>query len=646
MNEDTTHLSETAAAMAAAPAPVRFLGFNASVYPGDQAMSIWKAQSPYTFVGYYLKSPCHANATWFGTREKLQSAGWGMAVLYVGRQAQGPCSGTLLSATMGRADGVDAAAKCSTEGFASDTVVYLDVEPMDTIPPAMTDYVAGWFQAVAAAHFVPGLYCHAKNAVALEKFVKQDYPVGKPEPRFWVAGGNGFKPDSSLPPDSGVSFATLWRGRINTEESYGGVGIKIDVNVADSRNPSGVYITATKALVAAPAAKPPRSKSLADVNTIVQRHLQELLMDGVVSVRPGLLSPGGNASDQFAIVVKVLDYDSTKPPVSSLPREIEGVPIDVRQATLLEQLQVEAPDVASRLEVKEEFRSPVWGLSYGPLAQQQAMAAAAPKAVKPQIPYTPAAVPLNAIEDAMTVNCHASPDAGWPTLKHFLEGVRQEMTVAMYDFGASYIAQTFESSIEGKKLTMVLDSNPDGPNEHPLRLSLAKSLGTNLQFAWAAEGASPDVTGWIFPNAYHIKVAVLDSNSMWLSSGNWQSSSLPDIDPVNNPSDRANAFKGHNREWSVLVQHPGLAQLFRTYIRHDYTEAAKLQVAGAPAKALLARDAETEFFVERDETQAIPSRRGQAAANIFRARGNQQSACSSSTGADARQLRGASASGD
>ena len=43
----------------------------------------------------------------------------------------------------------------------------------------------------------------------------------------------------------------------------------------------------------------------------------------------------------------------------------------------------------------------------------------------------------------MTITCHCSPDAGFTTLKPFLEGVKERFTVAMYDFTARHIVTCF-----------------------------------------------------------------------------------------------------------------------------------------------------------------------------------------------------------
>lgn len=73
-----------------------------------------------------------------------------------------------------------------------------------------------------------------------------------------------------------------------------------------------------------------------------------------------------------------------------------------------------------------------------------------------------------------------------------------------------------------------------------------------MDFAWAPVRGRNTVTKWVFPSAYHIKVAVKDGTSFWLSSGNWTRSSQPQNPTVNWPS----ALRNSNREWHVVVDHP------------------------------------------------------------------------------------------
>ena len=56
---------------APAPAPEiaagRMAGFDTFAYPGDSAMQAWRQSSPYRFVGYYLKAPCHGMRRGWGS---------------------------------------------------------------------------------------------------------------------------------------------------------------------------------------------------------------------------------------------------------------------------------------------------------------------------------------------------------------------------------------------------------------------------------------------------------------------------------------------------------------------------------------------------------------------------------------------------
>jgi len=92
------NVAEAAAAVTGQDAPMaeaytkgRYVGFDTHTYPGTPVMRAWKEApgAPYSWVGFYLPSPCHANASWSGKRDTLQKMGWGLAVVYVGQQTWG-----------------------------------------------------------------------------------------------------------------------------------------------------------------------------------------------------------------------------------------------------------------------------------------------------------------------------------------------------------------------------------------------------------------------------------------------------------------------------------------------------------------------------------------------------------------------------
>jgi hypothetical protein len=171
------------------------------------------------------------------------------------------------------------------------------------------------------------------------------------------------------------------------------------------------------------------------------------------------------------------------------------------------------------------------------------------------------------------VICHASPDAGWPTLKAFFERTQQKLTVGIYDFTSAHILSGLENALRSggntRTLSLVLDHPTRNPSadqsDEQTEVSLKSDLGNSLSFAWAPVRSSPEVREWIFPSAYHIKVAVRDSAEMWLSSGNWNNSNQPEDAPLNDPdpAHAAETFKKSDRDWHVIIASPQLAQLYR-----------------------------------------------------------------------------------
>lgn len=235
-------------------------GFDTSIYPGDAAMRAWAVPgSPYEWVGYYLQAPCHRDPSWMGKRPTLEALGWGTAVLYVGQQtfegqaslasrqtAEGAgnamvtCSRTLLTAEQGALDAADAVAKTAGEGFPRGSIVFLDVERMETIPTSMRTYFRAWIAGVLRdGRFRPGVYSHLRNAVELRAEAAAEYAAAGAagEPEFWIAGGSGFSLDR-VPTDVGLDFASIWQGVLDTDERWNGVTLHIDVNVASRRSPS------------------------------------------------------------------------------------------------------------------------------------------------------------------------------------------------------------------------------------------------------------------------------------------------------------------------------------------------------------------------------------------------------------------------
>jgi hypothetical protein len=269
-----------------------YLGFDTGTYPGDNAMRAWRTgNSPYSWAGYYLKSPCHQDDGWMGKRETLTDIGYGLAVLYVGQQTWGrrpgaphmervsvpkrvtsyvgkgkkrhkvtrtvmrtvlrkappppadaTCNADFVSGARGMREGVDAAQTTAREGFPRGTTIFLDIERMDVLYQPMRDYYSAWVRAVLDdGRYVPGIYVHTYNANTVYNDVKAVYTsVGlEGEPPFWIAKSKGFD-TTKHPRETGHTFAAIWQGVLDVTQTWNGHKIPIDVNVAVLPSPSSV----------------------------------------------------------------------------------------------------------------------------------------------------------------------------------------------------------------------------------------------------------------------------------------------------------------------------------------------------------------------------------------------------------------------
>lgn len=321
------------------------------------------------------------------------------------------------------------------------------------------------------------------------------------------------------------------------------------------------------------------AEDLSDVNAVIDQNMAAFHKPGVLSVRPGFKVTNDWLTHTRSIVVTVRHKVAHPPEGEMLPAEVGGVPVDVRQASQEKALELEdphayaaglrlAPDLGSVPHFPEERT--LAGVHPAAAASAHAQLAAIPK---PELPYSgPPGVTLEPVEGQATITLSASPDTGWPTLKAFLAATTQTLTVGLYDFTSAHIAQAVAASLSGKQLNLVLDhpaKNPTADQTDATTVSqLRQALGQGFTQAWALNHADPDATAWIFPSAYHIKVAVRDRSVFWLSSGNWNNSNQPDIDPVNVQADAQKARHG-DRDWHVVVEQPQLAGVFEDFIRND-----------------------------------------------------------------------------
>jgi hypothetical protein len=70
-----------------------YAGFDTGNFPGLPALQSWYGDCPYSWVGYYLTTACHTDATftpWSNNRAAIANLGFGITLIYVGL-AQGGC---------------------------------------------------------------------------------------------------------------------------------------------------------------------------------------------------------------------------------------------------------------------------------------------------------------------------------------------------------------------------------------------------------------------------------------------------------------------------------------------------------------------------------------------------------------------------
>lgn len=350
--------------------------------------------------------------------------------------------------------------------------------------------------------------------------------------------------------------------------------------------------------------KPSAKAPFAKVQAAIKRHGGRLLgIPNVVEVRPGYKFSAGWITNQPAIVVTVLRKvpQTELKPKERIPTEIDGIPTDVAPASPAEQLLYLAPKKRG-----VSVASPV-GQFYLPGVEAHAANRGAMRGLGANNKnyQKPPKLLLNEVNGKVNLICHASPDAGWPKLQEFLAGIKNHFTFAMYDFTATHIFKSLKAAMDAAPGDLHVCYDSKGSTERASEMSeakviegLQKDLKQRCQVAKAAVGK-------LYPNAYHIKVAVRDSKAFWISSGNWQGSNQPETDASKlSVDEQRKLLAARNREWHVIAEHPGLAQMFEKFIEWDISEAARV----AATRALLApQPLEPELFLPPEAvTRAAP----------------------------------------
>ncbi|HEY9047142.1 MAG TPA: phospholipase D-like domain-containing protein [Ohtaekwangia sp.] len=298
---------------------------------------------------------------------------------------------------------------------------------------------------------------------------------------------------------------------------------------------------------------------------------------GLLTARPGYKFENGIITAQPAIVA-VVERKIHKASLTQedlLPSSYKGYPVDVVPASPIDILQYH-PEVKTETNVINQLKA-IQEPTFLEALTAPAQEAAILEAARLGNNYTPPPhVSLDEVQAAMTLTCHVSPEGGWTTLGPFLDDTQEHLQVAMYDFSAPQIYKMLKKVVRrGVSLTLVYDGNPaanvgkgtkvDDVAEDTIITALTKLGKQNFKSIKAWKGKSG-----ICNNAYHIKVAVRDKKSFWLSSGNWQSSNQPDEDFASDNT----LLKEYNREWNIIVDNTKLSDIYYKFIEWDFTRSA------------------------------------------------------------------------
>lgn len=238
-----------------------YAGFDTYGYPGMAVMSWLRGHSNLCWIGFYLKSPSHPDASFMTRRAELVAMGWGFAPIYVGQQVVGP-GVHAVTAAQGKIDGADAAAKMGQCGFPPGSHCYLDLEngPPDT---ASEDaYVGAWIDALIAGDYGPGVYCSYQLASRIAALRPNAgvrlWVFHVPSTAAHVFDGPNF-PTPALA-SSGYAAAYIWQrddeARIGVSNDGKVPRLGVDLNVAASPDPSAP----AAAVLARPSPQPSPTK--------------------------------------------------------------------------------------------------------------------------------------------------------------------------------------------------------------------------------------------------------------------------------------------------------------------------------------------------------------------------------------------------
>jgi len=373
-----------------------------------------------------------------------------------------------------------------------------------------------------------------------------------------------------------------------------------------------------------PAKESDRSR-FARVEQVLAANRQSLLaIPGVIGVRPGYRFRDGWITDEPCIVAVVNQktVGTDLPSLARIPDNVGGVDVDVAIASPMQQFIAQVALQGTAVDL-DPINPEGFAL---PSGAQRVQAAAAEvftaQLIRKSRYVPPPDLKLQPAHGPFTVTCHASPDAGWPVLSKFLDGIKQRVTIAMYDFTAPHIMRTLESAAAdaNANVSLILDpgqslTNGDEPNnpksgdfsEDVVRKDLEKKLQSHFAFVWAAVTRKGKVDAGFSIGISHQGRGPRREGLLAVER-QLASSNQPDIDPLGPDRGLSNVHTMYNREWHVIVQEQTLAQTYEDFIKYDEKQAKPHNVGPQTAirpdlfvpEELLAQAAADKYFAPRD----------------------------------------------
>jgi phosphatidylserine/phosphatidylglycerophosphate/cardiolipin synthase-like enzyme/V8-like Glu-specific endopeptidase len=198
----------------------------------------------------------------------------------------------------------------------------------------------------------------------------------------------------------------------------------------------------------------------------------------------------------------------------------------------------------------------------------------------PTINYQmPEDLSLDLVEEEMSAIFHVSPDAGWPELQKFLAPTQKSLTIGLYNLSIEHGAAALFEAVEPGRRTFHFVLGAAGVDDEEIKEfenRLIERLKEQLPGRRFKYARGEDTGRRLFAGHYHIKLAVRDHTAFWLSSGNWDKSNQPDIDPVTTGEKGWWPLNSYNREWHAIIENRKLAEMFEEYIKYDLESYQKI----------------------------------------------------------------------